>query len=510
MVAAVFDQYTTVQDMFRVMPTWISGFDQRRIASYNTYEQIYWNVPEAFKVVHRGSDTKPIYVPSGKVVIETLHRFLANDLNVIVDPGFGTEPEQKAAGATIADLFRRERFYSKFTANKRYGIIRGDWMFHLYADPRKPEGSRISIFTVDPASYFPIHAEDNLDIIVGCHLVEPYTDESGKERIRRLTYRKADETAALIGGPSPITVEEKIFEVDAWGGPDMDEKTVEVIIEEQLLPAPIDSLPVYHIQNFAEPGSPWGSSELRGMERLISAINQGISDEELALALEGLGVYVTDSGAPIDEETGLEDDWNLGPGRVVEVAEGKDFKRVQGVSSVAAMQDHLKYLHEQLDLGTGTPAIAKGEVDVQVAESGVALALRMGPLLSSVKEKEQIVTDVIVNFLFDLRKWILAYEGPVQRAGMENVRFLPTYGEKIPQNRKQKFDELMTLFRDGAISHAYLMRELSKLGYDIPDPSLMYNQILEEKTAMGMVEEDAIGSRMDRDLEEIEDEGEAA
>jgi hypothetical protein len=51
------------------------------------------------------------------------------------------------------------------------------------------------------------------------------------------------------------------------------------------LPQPIDQLPIYWIQNRQQTGTPYGSSELRGLERVILALNQTISDEEMALAL---------------------------------------------------------------------------------------------------------------------------------------------------------------------------------------------------------------------------------
>lgn len=497
-----FDQYTTVQPMFRSLPSWLSGDDQKRIASYSVYEQVYWNVPEAFKLVQRGSDSQPIYIPSGKQIVETLHRFLANDLSIVSDQEFGTDSERNTADQWLTELFRRERFFSKFAANKRYGIIRGDWLWHVTADPDRQQGSRISLMPVDPAAYFPIYNEENIDEVIGCHIVEPYTDDKARSLVRRLTYLKETER----GGPSPIRMWDQIFEVDAWGQPGtgMREKIVSTVAEDVRLPDPIDSLPVYHIKNFEEPQNPWGSSELRGMERIIAAVNQSISDEELTLALEGLGVYKTTSGPPVDED-GNELPWGLGPGRVVEIDPEADFERVSGVSSIAPFQDHIKYLHDQIDMGSGTPAVAKGDVDVQVAESGVALALRMGPLLARSSEKENTITDVSVNMLYDLRKWGIAYE-PQLSGPLQAVRWLPVYGEKIPTNRKTRFEEIMRLgsMNPPVVSRQWIREQLAELGFDFPDETDMVDQILEEKEIFGRIDADLEGYRLDSELNAVD------
>jgi hypothetical protein len=172
---------------------------------------------------------------------------------------------------------------------------------------------------------------------------------------------------------------------------------------------------------------------------------------------------------------------------------------------VIPYQDHISYLHEQLDLGSGTPAIAKGDVDVQVAESGVALAIRMGPMMARVSEKEQDITDVTSNMMYDLRKWAQAYE-PTVRSVMEEIRWIPTYGEKIPINRKQRFQEIMQLVENKMVSRKWAKAELVKIGFDLPDSyDDMMNEILTEQAALAQIEEDVTGARLDRELSEIEE-----
>lgn len=487
--------YSTAEPLVQGSLSWIGGEDALRVQSYQLYEQIYWNVPETFSLMKRGSDAKPIYIPAGRQIVDTINRYTAPDLSVIADPDHGSDSERDEAMATITDFLRREKFYSKFAASKRFGIVRGDWFFYLRGDAERQDGARISIETMDPASYFPITKEDDSDTVIGAHIVEPYEIDD-ELYIRRITYRKTSEE----GGPSPITFEEAIFEIDAWGGPDQDESKVRDVVAPTELPQPIDSIPVYHIKNFVTPQEKFGSSELRGMELLSASINQSISDEELILALEGLGVYATDAGQPEDENGNLVP-WNLGPGRVVELPEGKNFERVGGTSSVAPIQDHLSYLHEQMDLATGTPAVAKGSVDVTTAESGVALALKMGPILSRGSEKELNITDTLTAMLFDLRKWFQAYE-PTLRGPMENIRWIPQYGEKMPINRKQKFTEIMEIAQADPpiVPMSWVRDELRKLDFEFGEDTDVTEQILDEMQLVEGMREDVTGARIDREM----------
>src|SRR5262249_55717788 len=158
---------------------------------------------------------------------------------------------------------------------------------------------------------------------------------------------------------------------------------------------------------------------------------QAVSDEELALALEGLGMYATDGGPPRNA-AGQPTDWVLGPGRVVEHQQGSKFERVTGVSSVTPMQDHLKFMIQQLREASATPEAASGKVDVQVAESGVSLIMQLSPLLAKCEEREDTITDVHSQMFYDLRDWFAAYE-----AFVTPCIALPLYGSPLPENRAE-------------------------------------------------------------------------
>ncbi len=491
------NQYASAKPLLGSLPSWIPDVtEQQRLGAYALYEAIYWCVPDTFKLVSRGAEDRPIYVPAGRVIVETLHRYLANDLSIIADPLFGTPNDQLLANQVMTDLVRRERFYSKFNTNKRYGIMRGDWLFHVYADPLRPAGARISIFPLDPSSVFKVTNPENIDEVVGYYIAEQIIEPDGKAYIRRQTYRKESGT----GGPSAITYADEVYEVDKWFDPEA--SPVRTVLPVTPLPAPIDSLPIYHIPNFDEPNVLWGSSEMRGLERIMAAVNQSVSDEEVALALEGLGVYATDSGTPVDDN-GEEVPWNLGPGRVVELPDGKDMKRITGVSSVTPYQDHLSYLHKLLDEAMAMAPVAKGSVDVQVAESGVALQLELAPLLAKAIEKEQIVTDVLTNMLYDVAKWYIGYEGTAFNSLLEVSRWIPKYGPKIPVNRAKEIEQLLAIAaaKPQVVSMSYVRNRLRTLGFDdMPDETTIAAEILSETQATAQITADVTGARVDSEL----------
>lgn len=475
------------------IPTWMNEYDAARVASYQLYEDIYWTNPLTFKLQQRGKDESPIYIPSGRVIVNTMNRYAGVDWMPRIDSQFGTPEEQAAALLAFNDFFKRERMGSQYNSNKRYGIMRGDWCWYITANSKKPQGSRIKIRAIDPGMVFPINDADDVDLILGYDLIEQIRIGSDT-RIKRTRYLKSEHPDHPSGDEipgGPISYQVDALEVQGW---ETDPKTVryDQAVPPTLLPTQITTLPVYHIKNFEEPQNPFGSSEMRGIERVMAAINQSITDEELALALEGLGMYKSSKAAP---EGGV---WQLGPGRVVH---DESFARVNGVNTVGPFQEHLKYLHSQIDQVTGTSDVAKGTVDVTVAESGIALALRMGPILSASKEKDTSIQEVMDNMVFDLRRWFMAYEG----INMENVRFGSTFGEKIPKDNKRRFDELMQMYSADPplITAAYFRDAAREMGIDIPI-DMKGLDIAQERAQMAEAM-DPHGSRLDEEIDNAED-----
>jgi len=485
MAQGLFTPYSTVSGFTSIFPSWVPDLEKERIAAYQVYEEIYWNHPETFKLVVRGTENRPIYIPSGRVIVETMNRFYGKGIGLTVDPALGTAPEQEAARAAFLALFAREKWRTKFATSKRYSLIRGDMVFHVVADPAKPQGARISLHTVDPASYFPVYSDTNLNRIVKVHLVDQYTDLQNRSMISRQTYERLD--SGLIQSSTTTMLQEEFAK-----GPEG--KVDAISVPPFTLPPSITAIPVYHVKNFEEPGNPYGSSEMRGLEVLMAAINQSVSDEDIALALEGLGMYTTEGGGPIDDE-GNEADWILGPGRVIENA--RDFKRVPGIGSVQPYTDHVGMIYDFMKQASGTPDIAIGRVDVQVAESGVALDLSMGPIMAKADEKEEIAGDVLNQMYYDLKAWLGAFEG-IQ---LPNVLVYPTFGQRLPVNRKQEVDLAVSMvMSDPPIMSSATARErLAEKGIQFSADE--FTRIVQEKQALAAATApaDPQGERMDQE-----------
>lgn len=459
MSTAVFTPYSTAVKLFGQKPSWVQNLlDQQRLQAYTLYEEIYWTAPNTFKVSLRGTNDDPIYIPAARTIVEACNRYTAPQFSIaLANRGAAGQPDSvdtQAARLAFSDLFARERFRSKFNGAKRYGIIRGDWVWHVTADETKQPGSRISITAIDPSMYFVVTDPDDVDRVIGCHLVEQVTVD-GDPMIRRLTYMKND-------SDNVINVTDGLFAVDNW-------ETVDAPVVKQLkppssLPPEITALPVYHIKNFEEPGNPFGSSEIRGFEVIMGAVNQTVSDEDLALALAGIGMYATTTPKPTDNQ-GNEIPWRLGPGAVVHHEPGSDWSRVAGVSSVAPYGDHYDRLMKALKESSSTPDIAIGSVDVQVASSGIALALQLGPMLAKAGEKTASIVDVHNQMFFDLLNgWFPAYEDTT----FQNVSATAVVGDAVPVDRTARFAELTTMLSNKVIDTEYYRQEAAKLGYDFP------------------------------------------
>lgn len=489
------------------IPNWLNDYDALRLASYELYENIYWTEPETFKLQQRGSEENPIYIPSGRIIVNTMDRYVGKNMKLTCDPAYGTPEQQAVALLTIQSLFERERFQSAFESNKLYGIMRGDWCFYITANPDKAEGSRLSLRSIDPRMVFPINPNKDSTRVIGYDIVEQVVvgDTTYINRSRYLKPEHEGHPNYVEGAPpnplTPISYQVDILEVENWENP-AEQKIFQTVTEAVLLPEGITQLPIYHIKNFEEPDNPFGSSEMRGIERLMAAINQSITDEELSLAMAGLGLYRSQKGQPRDA-AGNPTTWRLGPGQVVH---DETFERVSGVASVTPSQDHVEYLEDRLYRVSGASDVAQGVVDVQVAESGVALALRMGPILDTAVKKDTSIKDVLNQMLFDLRAWFKAYEG----VDMEAVRPQVVFGAKLPRNVKEEFSMLLQMVTSDPplITMAYFRDAVRELGMEIP--ATVTGLAIAEERAQLLELMDPYGARAAQEMEAegVTDDGE--
>lgn len=464
-------QWSTVGTISTIAPTlaeWINEQEQPRIAAYLKYDEMYWNDPKQYQLrVMEGEN--PLYIPNPRVIVDTTSHFLLKDLKLVSD-----DPKTEEA---LQNFLKRETFYSRFNDAKRAGVARGDFVFHMSADPRKAQGSRISLNSVSAMDVYPIWDEDLPDKMVGVHIAVPHEPrdrteaDSGKIFIRRLTYKlETTDTSRKVWR------EEAIYEFSTgfFGGARL--KKRKVLLPGGYLDERIQHIPVYWFQNRSWDGEDFGSSELRGIERISEVISQGSTDVTASLALEGLGVYATDGGRPVAENadgTVQEVDWEVSPGKVIELPTGADFKRIQGVGSITPAKDNIEYLEGKLHEALGLSDVALGTVDAQVANSGIALSIKFLPTLAKIDDRDKAGQDRLTQMFYDWKTWHGVFELEVLQGDI-----VPTIGEKLPLNRASQMNELNNMKDRRVISGAYYRKEMEKLGYTFPAD--MEQEILDE------------------------------
>jgi len=442
--------------------TWMPEDDRDRIASYIKYDEMYWNDPRQF-ALRVLEDENPVYIPNARTVVNTTAHFMLKGLEIsCADP---------TTDKVLNDFLKRELFYSRFNEAKISGVTRGDFIFHMTADPSKPSGRRISLTAVEPHNVFPIWDEDLPGKMVGCHLATPYTlpkdqDPEQKTRLRRLTYRIVEEN-----GQRRISREEAIFVIEdssLFGFTDGTKvKRVRTIIPYGLLDARITAIPIYWFKNQNWSGDDYGSSELRGIERLTEVISQSSTDVTGSLSLEGLGVYATDGGRPVAQNQAgeyVETEWEVAPGKVMEVPSGAYFRRVDGVGSITPAMDQIKYLESSINYALGLSDVALGRVEANVAASGIALAIRFLPTLARMESRDQSGLDKLTHLFYDWKTWHEVFERQPLSGDI-----VPVIGDKLPMDRTARINELNNMRDRKIITGQYYRDEMEKLGYEFPE-----------------------------------------
>ena len=511
-------QYTTIEPWLGALPGWVPAEDQVRIAAYDKYEDIYWSSEEGYDEVMRGDNENPVFLPTARMLVNTVARYTATNFGYTIttpldETGVRVVDDEAVAVATMAfdALFTREQFISKFNSEKVKGIRKGDWLFHIIADDTKPLGRRIKILTVDPSSFFPVYEDDVIeggdpDKLIRVHIAEVVVINN-QEQVSRLTYERLFDAN---GNQTAIQVSHGIFSMQDWAKGNTTPKRW--IINPKVLPPTIPAIPIYHFKNI-DSTERFGSSELRGNESVLLGINQTISDEDMSLALDGLGVYATDGGAPVDA-AGNEVDFIMGPGRVISNSIG--LRRINGVGSVTPYGDHYNRLVDAVKQATGVSDVAIGKVDSATAESGIALMIQLGPILSYTGDKDKHIIEKSSQLFHDLCFWLTTYEQldllvPLEGGGLTpRVVVQPTIGDKIPVNQKQVLDNIALLrsMIPPMISMQTSLEMLRAAGFPIPDDeqerlaSEAAVQLAADAAAFGSAEADAsLDSRTNAELE---------
>lgn len=476
-----FGKYSSISSFSIPAPSWAPPAHQPRLSAYALYEQIYWShVDTTYKLMNRGLDgeDQPLYVPSSRIIIDTMNRYVGTGMTYAIDPETGTDATQLLARQVFQTLFARERFSARYTAAKRHNLLtQGDMVWHVMADPLKPEGARLSLVPVKPESYFPttedeITAGGDPNHVVQVRLVELITE--GDTILARVQlYDRSDD--------GPILSSLTLWKQDEWFNPE--KSPVQVIVPPTPLPPQITAMPVYHVPNGSETGELFGSSELRGLETLQAALNQSNTDEDIAVAMMGLGVFATDSpGSPVTPD-GTPRGWFLYPGAVIEDAKG--LRRLDGITTLAPYTEHIGRIEGYLADASGATDAARGRIEVTEAESGVALQLRLGPTLAKAAEKDLIIQDVHAQLFYDLvNMWLPTFEG----VNVTDVRVFPQFGDKLPVNRKAEAEIISNLMIAGIVSAGSARRYLGERGFDGLFDVAEAELILAEKVATAAAE----------------------
>jgi hypothetical protein len=500
---AALSPYETVADFGKPFSDLLpdaANEDKLRLRAYDTYDEMYSNNPTVFEKVMSVDSENALFrrlSPVARSIVEGTNRYLARDLAWVAiqtSPGTSTEPGQGSAetGGEGAALFMqtwkaiqdREEFGAKFLSLKRWMLIRGDALIHVTADPSKAEMQRISITELDPSTYFPIPDPTNAERVTGCYIVNVIKNDEDEDIVARLEYQRVltPERAAELQGSTVGGIYTRLtfWEKDKWDARNIPEADLAAVgaparlsgpsfatlLAGQMLPTDIQAIPVYHLRNKRMGGKLFGLSELQGLETLIVGVNQTITDEELAVALQGLGFYWTDSGN-VKDANGNDADWVIAPATVAQVEEGKQFGRVQGINSVTPSQEHAKLLKAEMQETSGTPRIAMGGMDAANPASGVALSIEMAPMVAKNEEKEEEIAAKLRQFGYDMvTGWLPAYEGIADTG----VRLEPTFSDPIPVNREAVMAEIVGLVTAKIISTGYarvLIKE--RLGFQVPE-----------------------------------------
>jgi hypothetical protein len=495
LMAADTHPYVTAEPYLGLVPQWMHDDDAKRVEAYRLYQAMYWTEPRGLRI-KRPDGEQAVQLPDPRTVVNTTAHYFCKGLTV----GPGALAPGSAEAVALGAFLARERFLSKFMVAKRQGVAFGDFLLHLTADPDAPAGARISINSVDPGEFFPVWDDDDLDRKVAVHLARQELVNEGDPRrervmIRRKTYRYVRPGRGLN---RQVWVEEGLYDPETWfktGG-----RPTREIMAPARLPDAVQTIPVYHFRNQPWRGDPFGSSELRGFEGLMQAADQTMTDEQVALRLEGGGVFVTDAAPPVDEQ-GEEEDWEVAPGKVLQVGEGRRFDRVQGVQSVQPFLDHVGKLQAGLWEASGTPEIARGKVDVSAVESGIALAIQFSPVLAKIEDREAEAMDVLANLWHDWAGWMAEFE---QTAF--TVPPVCALGEKLPLNRDAMLRSWLTLLEARVVSREWVRAQArDRFGWDIP--ASMEAEVLAESEAMASAFELPGNSRADQEAADQDAEG---
>jgi hypothetical protein len=147
---------------------------------------------------------------------------------------------------------------------------------------------------------------------------------------------------------------------------------------------------------------------------------------------------------------------------VIETPAGTKFDRVKGIGTVEPFQAHLDFMIEHLYEASATfrPQL----MDAQVAESGIARAIRFMPTMAKLEERDFFGVARLKQFFFDWKNWTAAFEGQLLTGDINVI-----LGDKLPQDKSDTLNVLNNLLDRKAVSKKWYREQVSDLyGMEIP------------------------------------------
>lgn len=523
-MATAVSPYQTALALKRPAPSHVEDgfYNLDRIQAYGTYADIWSNISVAFDALLRSGDDPKArrYVPMVRGLIEGINRYLAKDPEIVwtAQPGATVDENAMTEFTAIFNAFlAREEFDIKFLGMKRWWLVKGDSLLVLSADPSKDQFKRLRLSEVPADQYFPIYDPVDADRVIGVYLASIVSDDDDNDIVQRIEYQRAtnNERAAFFGTPlGGIFYRVGYYETDGWDDrdgeplkpvdtPSWAETPADAVADPLVgypLPTQITAIPVYHFRNNRRGGieGRYGTSEIQGLESLLAGAIQNATDEDQAIALLGIGVYTTDSGKPRDANGRLAE-WEISPGTVIELEKDGKFNKVDGVSTVQPIQDHLSFLKGSAREASAIPDVAAGTVDANSAASGIALQIQFQPVTAKNAEKEAELNSKLTQLLHDLvNMWYPAYEGYTPPMVDPTV----TFGNPLPLDRAAALKEILDMVAANVVSREWAAQTISeRLGYTFP-AGMLATVIKEQEQLV-----DATGARIASDAGATTDDG---
>jgi hypothetical protein len=129
------------------------------------------------------------------------------------------------------------------------------------------------------------------------------------------------------------------------------------------------------------------------------------------------------------------------------------------------MMDQLKYLEGKMYSAAGLTDVALGQVDVQVAQSGIALAIKFMPTLARIEDRDTAHTELLHQMFHDLLHWFEVYDPTVKMPHPD----ITIDKSKLPADRVAILNELNNMFDRKIISRKTYRARMADLGYHISD-----------------------------------------